>query len=387
MIYNEKTLGELCDLKIGRTPPRNETQWFNAEEDYYNWVSIKDMFNKKTILKTSENISKEAQKKFNIPIVKKGTVILSFKLTLGRVCICGEDMLTNEAIAQLPIINPDELDRNYLYYYLKSYDYSKLGNTSSIATAVNSKILKEMIVSYPEILIQKKIAKVLSKIDDKIDLNISINDNLHLLMEKAFDNEFNNIDNYETAVLSDIANFKNGLAMQNYRPYNDSDSFLPVIKIKEMNNGLSSDTEKCRMDIPNDVLIENGDVLFAWSGTLCMKIWDQGKAGLNQHIFKVTSDKYPKWFYYFWTYKHLNKFIEIAAGKATTMGHIKRSELDKAEVKIPDKNKLLELNNYFEPMMQKYILNELEIVKLTKLRDTILTDIFLDKVDLSKVEV
>ena len=109
--------------------------------------------------------------------------------------------------------------------------------------------------------------------------------------------------------------------------------------------------------IQKDVIVNDGDVLFAWSGTLCMTIWCNGKAGLNQHIFKVTSEKFPKWFYYCWTLKHLDKFIQIAAGKATTMGHIKRNELDNAEVLLPDHNEILKMDKIMAPILEKYIEN------------------------------
>ena len=131
-------LGQLVDLQIGRTPPRKENHWFNQSRDDWKWVSIKDMGNAgRYVYETAETISKAAQEKFSIPIVKKGTVILSFKLTVGRVSIVTEDMLTNEAIAQLPIRDIKELLKKYLYYYLKNYKFDKLGSTSSIATAVN----------------------------------------------------------------------------------------------------------------------------------------------------------------------------------------------------------------------------------------------------------
>ena len=204
-------------------------------------------------------------------------------------------------------------------------------------------------------------------------------------MKNKFDNFIDNLDRYEESVLSKIANYKNGLAMQKYRPINELG--LPVIKIREMNSGISTETERCRSDIDDEVIINNGDVLFAWSGTLCMSIWCGGKAGLNQHIFKVTSDKYPKWFYYFWTLKHLNKFIEIAAGKATTMGHIKRTELDKSTVKIPSDKSLEEADKIFTPLLNKYISNNIENRNLIQLRDTLLPKLMNGEINLDNIEI
>lgn len=184
MNYKTSTLNDLCDVSIGRTPPRSQSEWFNSgAKDDWKWVSIKDMGNcSKYISNTSETITNEAKIKFNYKTAAKGTILLSFKLTLGRLAICDEDFVTNEAIAQLPIKNSSVLDRDYLYYYLKNYNWSNIGNTSSIATAVNSKIIKDLKIVYPDIVTQRRISRLLSSIDAKIECNNRTNDNLHHIL-------------------------------------------------------------------------------------------------------------------------------------------------------------------------------------------------------------
>lgn len=172
-------LSDIVNLKIGRTPPRKEPQWFCDSDEGIKWVSIKDMGAcGKHIYNTSEWLTKDAVKKFNVPVVEKNTILLSFKLTVGRVCITTENMVTNEAIAQLPIKDQRVIDRDYLYYFLKNYNFRQLGSTSSIATAVNSNYLKNIEIQIPPIEAQKAIASILSKLDDKIELNNAINNNL-----------------------------------------------------------------------------------------------------------------------------------------------------------------------------------------------------------------
>ena len=134
---------EYFDITIGKTPPRKEHQWFTTNPTDVTWVSISDMGNCGTyISKSSEQLTAEAVDKFNIKIVPNNTVLLSFKLTVGRIAITHGEMTTNEAIAHFrtdkPFIN------EYLYCYLKNYNYQTMGSTSSIATAVNSKIIKAM---------------------------------------------------------------------------------------------------------------------------------------------------------------------------------------------------------------------------------------------------
>ena len=135
--------GEYFDISIGKTPPRKEPQWFSENSADCAWVSISDMGNCGLYISdSSEYLTYEAVKKFNVKIVPDNTVLLSFKLTVGRVAITDGSMTTNEAIAQFKTDNPEI--NEYLYCYLKDFNYQTMGSTSSIATAVNSKIIKGM---------------------------------------------------------------------------------------------------------------------------------------------------------------------------------------------------------------------------------------------------
>ena len=281
-------------------------------------------------------------------------------------------------------INQKLVIPQYLYYKLLEINFKNLNEGTTIPS-LRTQTLYELELDIDSIDKQNKIVNILSLIDKKIEYNMHTNNNLYEIMRLKFNEWIDNLEDYELSNLSSIANYKNGLAMQKYRPENEIG--LPVIKIKEMNSGISAETERCKSDIDPEVIINNGDVLFAWSGTLCMTIWDSGKAGLNQHIFKVTSDKYPKWFYYFWTLKHLDKFIQIAAGKATTMGHIKRGELDFSEVLIPSSEELNKMNQIMSPVLDKYIENKLENKTLEQLRDTLLPKLMNGEIDLDKVEI
>ncbi len=158
--WSVKKAEEFCEINIGKTPPRKEHQWFSNDSSDVIWISISDMGPSGVyISKSSEMLTKEACKKFNVVIVPEGTVLLSFKLTVGRVSIAAKNLTTNEAIARFLV--PTDAMRSYLYLALKSYDYSSLGSTSSIATAVNSKIIKGMaLLCPPEDIIEKFGAQV-----------------------------------------------------------------------------------------------------------------------------------------------------------------------------------------------------------------------------------
>ena len=134
---------EYFDISIGKTPPRKEPQWFSTNPQDVTWVSISDMGTCGLyISSSSEQLTKQAVERHNVKVVPNNTVLLSFKLTVGRIAITNGEMTTNEAIAHF---KTDKKEINeYLYCYLKYFNYQTMGSTSSIATAVNSKIIKGM---------------------------------------------------------------------------------------------------------------------------------------------------------------------------------------------------------------------------------------------------
>jgi type I restriction enzyme S subunit len=147
--WEVKRLDEVFNITIGRTPPRKEPKWFSQNEGV-KWISIKDLGNSGIyISETSEYLSEEAIKKFNVPVIKPNTVLLSFKLTVGRVAISSERMLSNEAIAHLNR-KDNTLPVEFVFSYLKLFDYNSLGSTSSIATAVNTQTIKAMKIIIPD---------------------------------------------------------------------------------------------------------------------------------------------------------------------------------------------------------------------------------------------
>ena len=174
---------------------------------------------------------------------------------------------------------------------------------------------------------------------------------------------------WEVKVLDEIANYQNGLALQKFRP-EDDEPFLPVVKIAQLRQGYADGEEKAKASIKPECIIDNGDVIFSWSGSLLVDIWCGGKAALNQHLFKVTSKRYPKWFYYFYTKYHLAEFQRIAYDKAVTMGHIKREHLSAAKCIVPN-DKLL-ANKTLENILEKIIFNRLENFNLQDTRDLLL---------------
>ena len=175
--------------------------------------------------------------------------------------------------------------------------------------------------------------------------------------------------------------------MQKYRPTAD-ETGIPVLKIKELRQGCcDNNSELCSPNIKSEYIIHDGDVIFSWSGSLLVDFWCGDICGLNQHLFKVTSSKYDKWFYYAWTKHHLDRFIGVAADKATTMGHIKRDELSKAEVLIPSKADYNRIGALLQPIYDLIITNRIENKKIASLRDILLPKLMSGELDVSDIDL
>lgn len=169
--WKEEELQTVADITIGRTPPRLEEQWFSNNPNDIKWMSIKDLGNCSVFIdKTSEYLTEEAVERFNVPVIPPNTVVVSFKLTVGRVAITTERMLSNEAIAH---VNLKEGYRFPYFFYLllKCYNYKKLGNTSSIATAVNSKTIKQMKFILPDRDTLKQFNELIEPLFERMLLN------------------------------------------------------------------------------------------------------------------------------------------------------------------------------------------------------------------------
>ncbi|MUK42536.1 restriction endonuclease subunit S [Aliivibrio fischeri] len=149
--WGYKPAQDIASISIGKTPPRKETEWFSdVKAKNVTWISIRDMGNCGVFTQESnEYLVPEAISKFNVKVIPKDSVILSFKMTLGRVSIASTELATNEAIAHF--VNPKfGINKEYLYSYLMTFNYDSLGSTSSIATAVNSKLIKQLPVLVPD---------------------------------------------------------------------------------------------------------------------------------------------------------------------------------------------------------------------------------------------
>ncbi|MCB0516520.1 MAG: restriction endonuclease subunit S [Bacteroidetes bacterium] len=309
---------------------------------------------------------------------------------------------------------PYKLDGAFLHFWLnteygkKYFENNASGSGQRLTLTLD--IIKSIPLYLPDLPTQKSIAKVLSDLDAKIELNNKINRELEAMAKTLYDYWFVQFDfpyspplegcpqdgvgigkpykssggkmvynaelkreipdGWEVKTLLNIATYTNGLACQKYRPTNEE--YLPVIKIREMRDGFTEGTEKVKVNIPERLIVNNGDVLFSWSASLEVMIWTGGKGGLNQHIFKVTSKMYPRSFYYFQLIWYLQHFKMIAELRKTTMGHITQDHLKQSRIVVPPLDIVKDLDKKLKPIQEKQILISRQNQHLTTLRDWLL---------------
>ena len=329
-----------------------------------------------------------------------GTLCITIAANIAETAILSYPMCFPDSIVGFNA-NPEKSSELFVYYF---FEYIKKeiqkSASGSIQDNINIDYLSKMRIKVPEKKYQDKIVELLSSIDKKILLNNQINQELEAMAKTLYDYWFVQFDfpdqngkpykssggkmvynpelkreipeGWGVDSLWNIANFYNGLAMQKYRPDTNEDDYLPVIKIREMMNGFTKDTEKARLDIPTEAVVESGDILFSWSATLEVIIWGKEKGALNQHIFKVTSDTYPKSFIYFELKSYLKVFKSIAELRKTTMGHITQDHLKQAKIVVPPIEIISKLDAKLQPIMLKQQILENQNQELIQLRDWLL---------------
>lgn len=350
---------------------------------------ISGLYDTKHLDKTTvENDAKYQRTK-----LKGGELIVTVVGTCGKTAIVPIHFAGCNLVRATCLIDiEDETICKWIKYYIDSphgQAYINRNLNTTVQATLNVKSLNEMPIPFYSDEYTSNVVNILSSLDRKIELNNKINADLEEMAQAIFKNWFVDFEpfkdgkfvdselgmipeGWKVGRLTEIASYMNGLAMQKFPPENNEDS-LPVLKIKELGQGFcGTDSDRCSCNIKDECKIHNGDVIFSWSGTLLVDVWCGEDCGLNQHLFKVTSKDYPKWFYYYWTKHHLQEFIHIAKDKAVTMGHIKRGHLEEAMVAIPDNDSMEKAHELFEPILSKMISLRLESSRLSLLRDTLL---------------
>jgi type I restriction enzyme S subunit len=363
--------------------------------------------------------------KWNHFRLRRGDMVISTSASIGMVSEIGDEVEGAVAYTGLIRLRPNRPD--VWPGFIKQFARSSLFKTQAEGMAAGSVLrhfgpthLRQMCFPVPPLAEQKRIAHILGTLDDKIELNRRMNATLEAMSRAIFKSWFVDFDpvrqkaagkqpvgmDAKTAALfpdafedseigevpkgwgvvplDEIADYLNGLALQKY-PAGDGPT-LPVIKIAQLRKGDATDADRCNDAVPAEYVVEDGDVLFSWSGSLEVVIWCGGRGALNQHLFKVTSQSYPKWFYHLWTLHHLADFRLIAADKATTMGHIQRKHLSAAKVVVPPAGCIEGMTRTMEPLLLQSVSTRKESRTLAALRDTLLPKLLSGEIRVPEAE-
>ena len=392
--WQKKPLKSLC-TRIGDGLHGTPTYDENSEFYFINGNNLKN--GKIEITNNTNTVTKEDFKKNFIPL-NKNTLLLSINGTLGSMAFYNnEKIMLGKSAAYINF--KENVNKFYYYFKLKEIqEYFYNVATGSTIKNLSLKSIQDFEVPISDKVELENISNVLSSLDSKIELNNKINKELESMAKTLYDYWFVQFDfpdengkpyklsggkmvynqelkrdipeGWEVDSLWNIAIYFNGLAMQKHRPVNDNK--LRVIKIKEMNEGFGDYTEYAKADVQKEAIINNGDVLFSWSASLDVIIWAKGIGALNQHIFKVTSKKYPRSFYYYELINYLKHFKMMADLRKTTMGHITQEHLKQSKIVIPPLDLTTALESKINVFIEKQILLQQQNQELAKLRDWLL---------------
>ncbi len=380
---------------------------------------------------TVEHLSENRIKNVNTPKVsdadrnrlsryqlKKGDIVFSRVGSVDRRALVRENeegwLFSGRCLRVRP--DPNKINSEYLSYFFGLSAFKEHIRSIAVGAtmpSLNTSLLGSIVVPYlPNIDDQRAIAHILGTLDEKIEFNRKQNETLEamartlfkawfvdfepvrakmdgrwkrgeslpglpahlydLFPERLVESEFGEIpEGWVYRSLDSIANYLNGLALQKFPPESETE-FLPVIKIAQLRSGNTNGADKASTKIRPEYVVENGDVLFSWSGTLEVEVWNGDRGALNQHLFKVTSTEVPKWFYFFATRHHLPDFRGIASGKATTMGHIQRKHLTDAQIAVAPPKSMKKFDAIIASQFHQLVINAQQSRTLAQLRDTLL---------------
>lgn len=395
-----KTIYDISsEIGSGITPLRSNSAYWDSRD--VPWIKTEQL-GQYQIFYANEYISKTALEETSIKLWPPKTVSVAMYgegKTRGNASILMMHSTTNQACCNI-VANPYKADYRFLYYWLKN-NYEQL---RTLAAGVRKNLNSDDIKSFPfpdvNVTEQTKIADVLSSIDNAIQNNNLICNELESMSKTLYDYWFTQFDfpneegkpyrssggamewndqlkreipkGWDIGNLYAIADPINGLACQKHRP-KENEKALPVVKIKEMHEGITEETELVSVNIPEKHKIFDGDILFSWSATLEVMYWFGGNAGLNQHIFKVLPiNGFAKEYVYHQFSAYVINFVKMAEARKTTMGHITTDHLEQSRIVLPPAKIVQAFSEIVAPIHEKIGQCQKENRELIKLRDWLL---------------
>lgn len=387
----------------------------------YAYIRATDMDAGLVLFDSAARINDTAFERIRKGVGAPGDVLFSHKGTVGKLALVPMDAPLYVCSPQTTLwrtLNEKKLDRRYLYCYMRSQEFidqwfARKGETD-MADYVSLTAQRELTVALPPLPEQRAIARVLGGLDDKIELNRRMNRTLEDLARGLFRSWFVDFDpvtrngspkapcasrglfpkrlvdsslgpipeGWKAGSVADLARYVNG---RNFTK-NATGAGRMVVRIAELNSGPGGSTVYNDVKAELENVVQPGDLLFAWSGSLDVYRWHRDEALVNQHIFKVVCEAFPQWFVHFHLCEAMPFFQGIAADKATTMGHIKREHLRQAELALPPAAVLKYASAQIEPIYARLLANERESLRLAATRDALMPQLLAGEIRLSEAD-
>lgn len=395
--WNVIPIKQLGRVVTGKTPPTGSAEYYGDDELF---VSPKDLTRDSCfVFETETKITSRALEKFKGQVIPKNSVMFtSLSFAFGKMGITTRPCITNQQINT--VVPNGEHSYRFVYYLLRTYESIIFSYNSGIDTPIVPKSVFEKIqVRCPDLDLQEKIAAVLSAYDDLIDNNRRRIDLLEQMAEELYREWFVRFRfpgyqqaKFEKGVPADwrrtglgsLGTYLNGYA---FKPSDLSLDGVPVIKIKEINGGVTAETPRNSGEsIAKKYHFDDGDIIFSWSATLAVKVWDQGPGLLNQHLFKVSPiEDIPSSFLYLSIKFCLPIFDSLTTG--ATMKHIKRKELDAVKIGLPGKTILEEFDRSASELLQKKLKLSKANQLLVEARNQLLTRLISGKLPVDQLDI
>ena len=416
--WSNQRLADVVELIGGGTPKRNHSDYWGGDIP---WLSVRDFNNdNRYVYYTEETITEEGVKNSSTKILSPGQIIISARGTVGALAQLVRPMAFNQSC--YGINAKDGTFNDYLFYLLK-HTVANLQRIThgAVFDTITRETFQHVEIALPSLPEQRAIAHILGSLDDKIELNRQMAQTLESIARAIFKSWFVDFDPVKAKMegkqpegmteeiaalfpdrlvdselgmipegwspipLSKMANFLNGLALQKYPPIGKDD--LPVLKIAQLRSGKLDYDKLASNEISDKYIVSEGDLIFSWSGSLIVDVWAGPKCALNQHLFKVTPEKWAtKGLLWVAIHEHIDNFRAIAAAKAVTMGHIKRSHLNEAMVILPSIEKVQNISGVLDILIQRSTTLKAESNTLINLRDTLLPQLISSKIRLNQPE-
>lgn len=378
------------------------------------FIRAADMDGGRVLFESAEKINDVALARIRKGKGKPGDILFSSKGTVGKLALVqmnAPPFVCSPQTTYWRTLAENQLDRTFLYAFMQSAwftgQWEAIKGDTDMADYASLTSQRQFRVPLPDIKFQRNAASVFRPLDNKIDLNRRTNRTLKQLATALFRSWFVDFDpvvakaagrkpgylpadlvalfpatfqdspvgpiprDWEIKTIEDIARYVNGRAFTK----GATGTGRMVIRIAELNSGPGGSTVYNDVAAAPENVAQPGDLLFAWSGSLDVYRWYRDEAIINQHIFKVICEKYPQWFVHQRLSEAMPFFQDIAEGKATTMGHIKREHLSQAFLAVPPKDLLNAADKILQPLYASQLGNERESLTLAALRDTLLPEL------------